>query len=656
MNWLSPWFLLGAVAIAGPLIAHLRRRDDSRILLLPTQRFVAERKPPETKRRRLQDVLLFLLRALALGAVSLAFARPFFDADPGALAEPKRRVVVLVDRSASLRGSGEGQVREALRKLGAGLFEVADVSVAFFDGGVREVLAAEEWAKGDGGVRKALWEKMVGEWAPGWGGTGLDEALRYASVRMGGEDGLRARSGEVEVVSDFQQGSRIAGARDLPWPVGVGVRLHRVGSEEPTASVRWLPSEEGVPVKEWRFEVRSKRSGGRVMLMVDGADAQGRFTEGKPETLDLKDGQRRVVIVPLNAAGLVRVRVGEGKAAEEVAYAAAKARRAVRVAVAGKDDAGSPGGRHFFETAIRAHGEVEILPDGAEGASLVAWTGGADRAMAPALANRVREGAVGVLWAGDGLEGDVLKELTGSDFELGAAEDRTVLVAGIDRSHWVMRPMVQARFDDLSGVRFWRVRRLVPSADARVVLSFDDGRPALVEVPSGQGSWLVWACGLAPQDSQLGLSTRFLPWLSGIMEKVRGEGGDVRSVLVGRKATGAMGVRKVFPVGDGPAVEMDAPSVYEGEDGTRWVASVPPEELQREPIADPQLRALGLPLEEVRRGGADGDEPRARGARVAERLEAEQSLWKRVIWGVVMILLLESFIAGRRSRTTVAST
>jgi hypothetical protein len=391
------------------------------------------------------------------------------------------------------------------------------------------------------------------------------------------------------------------------------------------------------------------------MLMVDGADAQGRFTEGKPETLDLKDGQRRVVIVPLNAAGLVRVRVGEGKAAEEVAYAAAKARRAVRVAVAGKDDAGSPGGRHFFETAIRAHGEVEILPDGAEGASLVAWTGGADRAMAPALANRVREGAVGVLWAGDGLEGDVLKELTGSDFELGAAEDRTVLVAGIDRSHWVMRPMVQARFDDLSGVRFWRVRRLVPPADARVVLSFDDGRPALVEVPSGQGSWLVWACGLAPQDSQLGLSTRFLPWLSGIMEKVRGEGGDVRPVVVGRKAAGAVGIRKVFPVGDGPAVEMDAPSVYEGEDGTRWVASVPPEELQREPLADSQLRALGLPFEEVRRGGADGDEPRARGARVAERLEAEQSLWKRVIWGVVMILLLESFIAGRRSRTTVAS-
>jgi hypothetical protein len=170
VNWLSPWFLLGAVAIAGPLIAHLRRRDDSRILLLPTQRFVAERKPPETKRRRLQDVLLFLLRALALGAVSLAFARPFFDANPGALAEPTRRVVVLVDRSASLRGAGEGQVREALRKLGAGLFEVADVSVAFFDGGVREALTAEEWAKGDGGVRKALWEKMMEEWAPGWGG------------------------------------------------------------------------------------------------------------------------------------------------------------------------------------------------------------------------------------------------------------------------------------------------------------------------------------------------------------------------------------------------------------------------------------------------------------------------------------------------------
>lgn len=656
MNWLSPWFLLGAVAIAGPLIAHLRRRDDARVLLLPTQRFVAERKPPETRRRRLQDVLLFLLRAIALGAVSLAFARPFFDADSAALAAPTRRVVVLVDCSASLRGTGEVKVREALRKLGDGLFELADVSVAFFDGSVREAVAAEEWAKANGSVRKALWEKMTREWAPGWGGTGLDEALRYASVRMGGEDGLRARAGDVEVVSDFQQGSRISGARDLPWPAGVGVRLHRIGSDEPVASVRWLPAEEGVPVKEWRFEVRAKRSGGRVMLMVDGADVQGRFSEGKPESLDLKDGQRRVVTVPMNATGLVRVRVGAGQAHEEVAYAAAKVRRAVRVAVVGKDDAGSPGGRHFFETALRAHGEVDILSDGVDDASLVAWTGGGDPATVSALSKRVREGAVGVIWAGDGLEVDVLKHLTERDFEMSAPEDRTLLVAGLDRSHWVMRPMVQARFDDLSGVRFWRTRRLVPPSDARVVLSFDDGRPALVEVASERGSWLVWACGLTPQDSQFGLSTRFLPWLAGIMERVRGEGGDIRSVVIGRMAKGDVPVRRVLPTGDGASVEMDAPGVYESEDGTRWVVSVPPEESQRELLADSQLRALGLPLEEVRGASADSDTPKARGVRVAERLEAEQSLWKRVIWGVVMILLLESLIAGRRSRTTVAST
>jgi hypothetical protein len=199
----------------------------------------------------LQDVVLLVLRALALSAISLAFARPFLDAEPAAVAETKHRVVVLVDRSASLRGQGETQVRETLMKLGPGLFDSADVSVAFFDGSVREVVSSTEWAQGDWGVRKVLWERMIGEWIPGWGGTGLDEALRYASVRMGGEDGIRPTLGEVEVVSDFQQGSRIAGARDLPWPPGVDVRLHRIGGEDPVASVRWLPSEDGVPVKEW---------------------------------------------------------------------------------------------------------------------------------------------------------------------------------------------------------------------------------------------------------------------------------------------------------------------------------------------------------------------------------------------------------------------
>ena len=654
MNWLSPWFLLGAVAVVGPLIAHLRRRDDSRVLLLPTQRFVAERKPPETKRRRLQDVVLLVLRALALSAISLAFARPFLDAEPAAVAETKHRVVVLVDRSASLRGQAETQVRETLMKLGPGLFDSADVSVAFFDGSVREVVSSTEWAQGDRGVRKVLWERMIGEWIPGWGGTGLDEALRYASVRMGGEDGIRPTLGEVEVVSDFQQGSRIAGARDLPWPPGVDVRLHRIGGEDPVASVRWLPSEDGVPVKEWRFEVRAKRSGGRVAMMIDGADERGQAAEAKEESVNLKDGQRRVVTVPMNASGLVRVRVGQGKAAEEVAFAAAKVRRTVRVTIAGKDDAGRPGARHFLETALRAHGEVDILSETVAGASVVAWTGGADRALAAMLSERVREGATGVLWAGDGLEMGVFKELIGQEIEMGAVEDRTVSVAGIDRSHWVMRPMVQARFDDFSGMRFWRTRRLDPSGDARVVLTFDDGRPALVEFPAGAGSWLVWACGLGPQDSQLGLSTRFLPWLAGIMEKVRGEGGDVRPVVMGSKVARSEKVRSVFPSGKGTGGEMDSPGVYEGEDGTRWVVSVPPEEFQREPLADAQLRALGLPMEAVREVSAEGETPRTRGARVAERLEAEQSMWKRVIWGVMMILLLESFVAGRRSRVTVA--
>jgi hypothetical protein len=652
MNWLSPWFLIGGLAVLGPLIAHLRRRDERRELLFPAQRFVRERKPPETQRRRLQDLVLLALRALALGGVSFAFARPFFDTEIEGRAASTKRVVVLVDRSASLRGESEVKVREVLRGMSGDFLDVADVSVAVFDSGVREVVTAEEWAKADRRVRQALWERVTGGWEPSWGGTGLDEALRYASVRMVGEDGFRARSGEVVVVSDFQQGSRIAGARDLPWPPGVSVRLHRIEGFTPSASVRWLPPEEGVPAKDWRFEVRAHRAGGRVAVSIEEGGTDGGSGVVREERLELGDGQRRVLKVPMSASGLVRVRVGRGVAPEEVAYAAAKVRRALRVRVVGEEDVSGAGARHFFETAVRSYGEVELV-DREGAADVVAWVGRGDATEVEGVAARVRSGAVGLLWAGDGLEGETLKALTASGVELGAVEERTMGISGIDRGHWVMKPMVQARFDDLSGLRFWRTRRMVLGLDDRVILTFDDGRPALAEVSLGQGCWLVWSCGLGAQDGQFGLSTRFLPWLAGVLERVRGEGGDVRPVVVGRSVQGVE-ARPVFPRADVVKGGLEVPGVFQGEDGTRWVVSVPPEEMHREALADAQLRALGLPLE-VRASGGETDERGPRGGRVAERLESEQSLWKRLVWGVVMILLLESLIAGRRSRKSQAA-
>src|SRR6187402_2953069 len=108
MNFLAPLFLLGALAIAGPVIFHLIRRTTKDRMRFGSLMFLEPTPPRLTKRSRIEHWLLLLLRAAALGLLALAFSRPFFrtpalPVDPG-LAQ--NRTVILLDTSASMKRAG----------------------------------------------------------------------------------------------------------------------------------------------------------------------------------------------------------------------------------------------------------------------------------------------------------------------------------------------------------------------------------------------------------------------------------------------------------------------------------------------------------------------------------------------------------------------
>ena len=77
MSFLTPFFLLGALAIAGPIVFHLIRRTPRGEVPFSSLMFLTPTPPRLTRRSRLDNVLLLLLRAAALGLLALAFARPF---------------------------------------------------------------------------------------------------------------------------------------------------------------------------------------------------------------------------------------------------------------------------------------------------------------------------------------------------------------------------------------------------------------------------------------------------------------------------------------------------------------------------------------------------------------------------------------------------
>ncbi len=78
MNFLTPWFLIGGLAIAGPVVFHLIRRAARERVSFSSLMFLRPTAPRVTRRRKLEHFWLLLLRCLALLLLAAGFARPFF--------------------------------------------------------------------------------------------------------------------------------------------------------------------------------------------------------------------------------------------------------------------------------------------------------------------------------------------------------------------------------------------------------------------------------------------------------------------------------------------------------------------------------------------------------------------------------------------------
>jgi hypothetical protein len=108
MSFLTPLFLLGGLAIVGPILFHLIRRNTRERFTFSSLMFLRPEPPRLTRKSRLEDILLLLARCALLALLAFAFARPFFkelvspDQNPNA----SRRTVLLVDVSASMQRAG----------------------------------------------------------------------------------------------------------------------------------------------------------------------------------------------------------------------------------------------------------------------------------------------------------------------------------------------------------------------------------------------------------------------------------------------------------------------------------------------------------------------------------------------------------------------
>jgi hypothetical protein len=242
------------------------------------------------------------------------------------------------------------------------------------------------------------------------------------------------------------------------------------------------------------------------------------------------------------------------------------------------------------------------------------------------------------------------------------------LLGEMDFRHPLFAPFADPRFSDFTKIRFWKHRRFDLAAwpEVRVLARFDSGDPAMFEAPAGAGRLIVWAAGWQPGESQLALSTKFVPLLHALLDLSAGAPPAAGQFVVGdaiplpkSAAQTTAGFSVLRP--DGTTAKLGAdethfsrttePGVYQliaGGTVTRWAVNLAPAESRVTPLPTDELERLGVPVAAARPAPeiAAARETRLQRA----ELESRQKLWWWVLLATLAVLLTETALAGFAAR------
>ena len=670
MSFLAPLFLLGVLAVAAPIVFHLIRRTSRERTLFSSLMFLSPTPPRLTRRSRLEHVFLLCLRCLVLCLLALGFARPFLrhtlPSEPGA--GQRRKIVLLLDTSASMRrgdlwSSARAQAESILRQTSPG----DQVAVFAFDRQVNRLITFDQWNAMAAGDRVALTIQRLAEISPGWFGTHLDTGLIAAGEAL--EESPAAESPplkQIAVISDFQEGSQIEGLQAYDWPHGVEVRLEPVKAR--------LSNNAGLQLVTERQEVEAPptNSGPRVRV-TNVRDSQrerfqvgwGKLGEKKPSgpTLDVyvPPGQSRVVQSPAPVSGAdVLLLAGDDDDFDNAVYVLPPEAATVKIPFIGNDSDQDASqllyylNRAFQQTRRQIAQVVAQRADAAlpalapENTPLVLVADSLEAEQIKSLRAWLADGKTVLFVMKSAGAAPTVARLAGVE-TLTATEAPSsgyAMLGQIDFKDPVFAPFADPRFSDFTKIHFWKYRRLdldqLPGA--RALARFDSGDPALVELSVGKGTLLVLTSGWQPGDSQLALSSKFVPLLYSILDQAGGLKEQVAQYTVGDavplpdrilSANRPVLIRKPdgsqvsLSTGD-KFLETDQPGIYtftSAQPAVRFAVNLDPNESRTALMATEELGRLGVPVNEQAKPATKYVEARRRYVQAVEA-ESRQKFWR----------------------------
>lgn len=718
MSLLFPLYALGALALAAPLIFHLFQRKPHGQQEFSSLMFLQSTPPKLTRRSRLSDLFLLLLRGLALLALAAAFARPFLrSADFLNVDAPSRSVALIVDTSASMRRTGVWEeVQTSIDRVVNELRPTDQVTLISFDRKPTTLHSFEAWEDTDASQRLALLKEQISGLEPTWFATDLSSATIEAADAL-----LQQRLVEDHiqplqaiVFTDLQEGSDLAGLRAYQWPEDVSVDIKTVTPKMTTnASIQALPPDAS--------EMDSTQV--RVLVRNEGDSDRGQFQlkwvapNASPIDVYVPPGQTRVVRVTQPTGAEQLTLTGDEHDFDNQLFITATERSQKELWYLGDDDGTDAQslfyylGQSSLDTRVR-----EVAVKRIENAQMLATV--LPKQCPLIVAGKPLEGSA----ADDALRyvrrgGRLLVVLQSKDrgvdsrkmttflskllerpdvqlIESDAADSRRyAMLAKIDFQHPVFQPFADPRYNDFTKIQFWSHRQLTCSEDPPAldtnandedrnassegnhenaetppwteVAQFDNGSPALVEKKLGDGTVWILTAGWQPIESSLALSSKFVPLLHGFFGSTNERVTRIASRHVGESidiTPSEDATMIVAPTGQIFDLEplttkfedADVTGIYEVQQGDRKFSMAVN-------LSPNECRTKPLMPDQLEQLGLKLGKQKSVAVMESEQrqmrskeLEGKQKLWRWGILAALVAVALETWLGGRARQPVVA--
>ena len=545
MSFLFPLFLTGIAAVSIPIVLHMIRRHTRKRITFSSLMFLHTTVPRFKNRNRIENLMLLILRCLILCLLAFGFARPFFPQHiEQAQTHLGSRIALLIDTSASMRRTGMwtqalNQAQDVLKNV----HPSGRVCVMNFDHSTQTLIGFEQWATLDPSRRASIVNESVSKLSPSWAGTDLGQALVTAAEAIEDDEvndkQQSARMHRIVLISDMQEGAALEALHAYEWPQRTELTVKQIQARGMTnATLQQIVNRDGAPRAKSDEKLRIRVTNSPEAAVENfSLNWAGNDTTSEPiADVYAPAGHSVVVRVPFpvnETTAKTLILSGDDDEFDDTLYLAPHLKQQANILYMGSNDANDPKDMlYYVQRAFGATATLDpnilfppenvLTEEQIAMAHLVIIADTTGKGNIPFLKRYLESGGTVLLAMTSPEAATTVAGLAGIDhLESEEADGNTyTMLSQIDFEHPLLSPFSDPRFGDFTQIHFWKHRRIniTDLPNSKILARFDNNDPAWFELKVGEGSLIVLTSGWHPSDSQLALSTKFVPLLYSVLE------------------------------------------------------------------------------------------------------------------------------------------